>query len=345
VTLDIFGGVNDIGRAAAIQPDGKIVVAGWFAGFGNATSVFALARFNPGGSVDTSFGSKGRVLTVFPNRQALANDVAIQPDGKIVVVGVTLDAGFHADFAVARYNPNGTLDTSFNSDGKLTTKFGGPDRARAVAIQPDGKIVVAGTGGDARDDYAFAFARYNPNGTLDTSFNSDGKRLDHGGTGVHGVAIQPDGRIVAAGRAEQDDRFALIRYNPNGTRDPSFSGDGKIIGGGLSEPADVEIQPDGKIVLAGSARVSAGRRRLRLHARPLQPERLRRPELRRPPLHRLRARWHRRGRVRRRDPARRKDRHRRQHRRRLRVATRQEPKSRISPRPPREARLDDPRGA
>ena len=130
--------------------------------------------------------------------------MAIQADGKIVVAG-----GSNTDFAVARYNSNGTLDTSFDGDGKLTTDFGGYDLANTMAIQADGKIVVAG-GSDSN----FAVARYNSNGTLDTSFDGDGKlriNFSDGYDFANSMAVQADGRIVLAGTNSRD--FALARLN------------------------------------------------------------------------------------------------------------------------------------
>ena len=165
--------------AVQIQSDGKIVAAGW------GLYDFAVARYNTNGSLDPTFGSGGEVVTTF-NQQltAYANDLAIQPDGKIVVVGytlVTVGSGTNSVtdtvFAMARYNTNGTLDTSFgpNHNGLVTTKILGNDSAHAVVIQPDGKIVVAGSiaRGLPRPSSA-ALVRYNPNGTLDTSFGQGG---------------------------------------------------------------------------------------------------------------------------------------------------------------------------
>ena len=129
--------------------------------------------------------------------------MAIQADGKIVVAGSS-----RRNFALARYNSNGSLDTSFDGDGKLTTDFGGWDEASSMAIQADGKIVVAGS---SRDN--FALARYNSNGSLDTSFDGDGKlTIDFGGIDMaHSMAIQADGKIVVAG--ESGGNFALVRLN------------------------------------------------------------------------------------------------------------------------------------
>jgi uncharacterized delta-60 repeat protein len=202
VTTD-FGAAEDA-SAVAIQPDGRIVAAGESqGGFGRD---FALARYNVDGSLDTSFDSDGKVTTDFGVLDA-ASDVAIQPDGRIVAAGNSGGFGFSRDFALARYNRDGSLDTSFDSDGKVTTDFGGSEVATAVAVHPDGRCVAAGG-----SDEDFALAGYKVDGSLDTSFDSDGKvTTDFGGFEfASDVAIQPDGRIVAAGNSGGD--FALARY-------------------------------------------------------------------------------------------------------------------------------------
>ena len=208
-------------------------------------SDFALARYNPNGSLDTSFSGDGKQTTDFGGHRRRGERGGApgrrqdrrgrrhrgQPRG--------------CDFALARYNPNGSLDTSFSGDGKQTTDFGGVDGANGVAIQGDGKIVAVGGGGRRRHD--FALARYNPNGSLDTSFSGDGKQTtDFGGFDeANGVALQGDGKIVAVGAADgASDDFALARYNPNGSLDTTFSGDGKQTTdfGGFDEANAVALQ-------------------------------------------------------------------------------------------------------
>ncbi len=258
-----------------LQGDGKIVVAG------NATrdpgEHFALARYNPNGSLDTSFSGDGKQTTDFGGfGQDGATGVALQGNGKIVAVGST---GRHpsSDFALARYNPDGSLDTSFSGDGRQTTDFGGLDTATGVALQGDGKIVVVGRG-DARD---FALARYNPDGSLDTSFSGDGKQTTDFFGGIDeatGVALQGDGKMVVVGRARRRD-FALARYNPNGSLDTSFSGDGKQTTDffGNSDGATGRSAP-GRRQDCRSGQHERDRRR-RLRARPLQPQWIARHEL------------------------------------------------------------------
>ena len=180
-----------------------------------------------------------------------------QADGKIVVAGRY--GNNRSDFALARYNTDGSLDTSFDGDGKLTTVFvGNGDEVSAVAIQTDGKIVVAGYGIAVRAVCAdFTVVRYNSDGSLDTSFDSDGvvtTDFNSGSDGAFGMALQADGKIVVAGTAEPiqngDNDFAVARYNTDGSLDTSFDEDGKLTTDFQSlseESTSVAIQGNGKI--------------------------------------------------------------------------------------------------
>ncbi|HKI85197.1 MAG TPA: delta-60 repeat domain-containing protein [Thermoanaerobaculia bacterium] len=276
VLTDFSGsGSQDDAFAVAIQSDGKIVAAGESRASGSYD--FALARYNPDGTLDTSFGSNhdGLVLTDFSGSGSLdvAHAVTVQSDGKIVAAGYSSASGGY-DFALARYNSDGTLDTSFgsNHDGRVLTDFSGSvshDDAYAVAVQSDGKIVAAGQS-DAEGDYEFALARYNSDGTLDTSFGSNATGLVtsnfRGGSKdfAYGLAIQTDGKIVAAGESDLQggsaSDFALARYNLNGTLDTSFGSNatGLVLtdfsgSGPYSYAFGVAIQVDGKIVAAGNS--------------------------------------------------------------------------------------------
>lgn len=241
-----------------VQPDGKIVAAGRN-GFGS-DGMFVLVRLNSDGSRDLSFGTQGFVLTNYPSHDT-AHDILLQPDGKLIAVG-----GGNGDFALARYNSNGALDTSFSSDGLVTTDFGqdlpDEDFAYGAVLQPDGKIVVAGTAGH---DY-FALARYNSNGSLDTSFGKNGLVTTNILIGdcideIKGMALQANGKIVVAGSIcglnYMD--WAVARYNSNGSLDTSFGGGDGWVTTPFVPDADnhsdsgqaVAIQPDGKIVVAG----------------------------------------------------------------------------------------------
>src|SRR5581483_7806589 len=255
-------GSDDGARAVAIQSDGKIVVIGF--SDANRDFDFALARYNPDGSLDTSFGGDGKVLTDFGGSDDEAFGVAIQADGKIVVAGFS-DVNGDFDFAIVRYNPDGSLDNTFGSGGKITTDFGGgsDDGAFALSIQTDGRIVASGFSipgvGKTAD---FAIARYNPDGSLDTTFGNGGGVLtdfnNHSDDVSFAIAIQTDGKIVAAGFSDTGSGsatdFAIARYNTDGSPDTTFDNDGKVItdfGGDDDEANGVAIQSDGKIVAAG----------------------------------------------------------------------------------------------
>jgi uncharacterized delta-60 repeat protein len=266
----------DEGRGMAIQPDGRIV-AGEMIRTVNPQDPpqtgdrnFAVVRYLANGALDTSFGVGGRVFTDFGQDFELAFDMALQPDGKIVAAGEsgTGTAGGNFDFAVARYNTDGSLDTSFNGDGRATIDFGGDDdAARSVTLQPDGKVVVAGYSGNESDEdsYDFAVARYNTDGSLDTSFSGDGTvKTDFAGSAdsAFAVAAQPNGRILVAGSATGPDPegdFAVVRYRTDGSLDGSFGSSGKVFtdfGGGHDEIDALALRPDGTFIAAGGSGVS-----------------------------------------------------------------------------------------
>jgi uncharacterized delta-60 repeat protein len=219
-----------------VQSDDKIVAAGYTRSTNDSnTDNFALARYNPDGSLDQSFGNGGKQITDFFGNQDVVNSVAVQSNGKIVAAGYARHSADSStsDFALARYNQDGSLDQSFGSGGRQTTDFfGHSDQAYDVAIQPDGRILLAGFTYRGVDPSTsdFAVARYNLDGSLDQSFGSGGKQTtDFFGNldGADSVAIQPDGKIVAAGFAQHtgdynSDDFALARYSA-GTAAPDFS--------------------------------------------------------------------------------------------------------------------------
>jgi len=273
VTTD-FEGFNAAARAVAVQPDGKIVAAGLAAGrfSTNGAVDLALARYNPDGTLDASFGTGGIVTTPvdFPGSFDRVTSVVLQPDGKIVLAGSTLDVNFFANFALARFNSDGTLDASFGTGGTVTTSFGVSAEPSSVAVQADGKIVAAGEANvDGGED--FALVRYNSNGSLDATFGTGGKVTTAfpGPAGqrfafAFSLAVQPDDRIVAAGYARTDAAgastpsfdFVLARYNSNGTLDASFGTGGRVttdFAGPNDKATSVAVQPDGRIVVAGQA--------------------------------------------------------------------------------------------
>ena len=236
---------------AAIQADGKILLVGSLQN--GSTRDFVVLRMLADGSPDAAFGSGGTVTTDFQGRFDDASDVALQTDGKIVVVGSSSVNGF-SDIAAARYLPNGSLDTSFDGDGKfILTMFPGQvgDFLRTVAIQPDGKI-VAGGGADS----SVVLMRLNIDGSLDAQFDSDGVAVTTIGTGgskFQELAVLPDGRLVAAG--SNGGSCIAARYNSNGTLDTSFAALGRFIAGTgfFTQCIGMAVQADGKYVLAGQA--------------------------------------------------------------------------------------------
>jgi uncharacterized delta-60 repeat protein len=202
----------------------------------------AVPAYAASGDLDPTFGVGGVVTTDFgvnPPEPEIANEMVIQPDGKIVVAGRAgtdqFPVGGDGAFGIARYLPNGTLDPSFGTGGLVKTSFQGPPNrniARAVALQSDGKIVVGGTSGVVDTTAELAVARYNTDGSLDPSLGTGGKVLmnvSNGlGDGIRGLAVQPDGKILGVGAAGGEN--LLIRFNANGSLDSSFGN------GGTSQP-------------------------------------------------------------------------------------------------------------
>ena len=254
VTTDIAG-PGDVGQSVTIQPDGKLLSGGYSH---NGTSYeFALTRYNSDGSLDLSFGVDGIATTDVGVSTDAGYDVALQADGKILVTGFT-DSGTSDDFVLIRYNADGTLDTSFDGDGIVTTDLSTTgDVAESVVVQADGKILVAGSAFNGTD-YDFALVRYNADGSLDTSFAGDGIATTDLGSGAdrgRSVTVQSDGKILVAGKGIATDAdFAIVRYNSDGSLDTSFGGDGITttdVGGGADAGFSVTVQPDGKILVAG----------------------------------------------------------------------------------------------
>ena len=257
-----FGGFNDNGLSVAIQIDGKIVVAGRSSN--GIDYDFAVARYNTDGSLDNTFDTDGKVTTAIGNSDDWGTAIAIQTDGKILVAGYAV-GNSNYDFAAVRYNSNGSLDNTFNTDGKVTTDIAGnTNTCSSVALQIDGKIVLAGSS-DSGTDYDFAVIRYDTNGSLDNTFDTDGiVTTDIGSSNDDGfaLAIQGDGKIIVVGVSSNggDDDFTLVRYNTNGSLDNTFDTDGKVVTniGSFSEDRGlaVVLQSDGKILVAGDTEIS-----------------------------------------------------------------------------------------
>lgn len=247
----VLSPVAGSGWAVAIQSDSNIVVAG----FNNSTQASVVARHLTNGNLDNTFGTSGKVVTkVGGNCSSKA--VAIQSDGKILAAGMTSTGG--TDMMVLRYNTNGTLDSTFDNDGIVTTALGfSYDYANSVSQQPDGKIVVAGSAGNSTFD--FAVVRYNSNGSLDSTFGVNGKvatDFNNSDDQGYGMKLQSDGKIVVAGTSSANGNyaFAIARYNTDGTLDNNFGTNGKTITGAPGHNwycNAVDIQQDGKIIAVG----------------------------------------------------------------------------------------------
>ena len=266
---------TDLASAVAIQADGKLVVVGQtYQNNDFSAEDFVVARYNPDGTLDRTFGSRGRVKTDFPGLAAVPSSIVIQPDGKIVVAGGAFPLfTFAGDFKIVRYNRNGSLDTSFGDGGIVTTIFPAGSYAFDVVLQADGKIIAAGTyfvdfnPGDMSDT-DFALARYNPDGTPDATFGAGGQvTTDFLGKedDAFTVLIQPDGKIIAVGSANDPVNFydfAAVRYLSNGTIDTNFGVAGKVStdfrGGGFDRVHSAALQTDGSIVAAGFAITVSG---------------------------------------------------------------------------------------
>ena len=254
----------------AVQSDGKIVTAG-ARDHETGPGDLVLTRYTPNGSLDSSFDGDGSAVVADFGWAPEVFDIAIQPDGKIVVGGTSDYRCSPECFILARFTSGGALDTTFSDDGKLSTPMGSwASSVNALAIQSDGKIIAAGTAiadespGDD-NNYDFALARYNSDGSLDTTFDGDGKLFTPMGSsvesGVKALSVQPDGKVFAVGLGGG---LAIAHYNSDGSLDTTFSDDGKLTtkanlyeqvngvgNGGLLNLEEFRFQPDGKIVLGG----------------------------------------------------------------------------------------------
>ncbi|MDZ8069957.1 MAG: DUF4347 domain-containing protein [Nostoc sp. DedQUE08] len=259
-----LGSDDDEAKSAAIQADGKIVVLGYTfsSNINDYGTKFALTRYNVDGTLDTSFGSGGKLITNIIRYNNKEASVAILPDGKIVISGSAYTGNNNNDFFVARYNANGTVDSSFGIDGKVITSINtGTDEGYSLGIQSNGKIVVAGSTYNGTN-FDFALIRYNIDGSLDNTFGNSGKAITAIGSGseeINSLAIQSDNKIVVTGYTASNGSnvFALVRYNLDGSLDTTFGSNGKVttaVGtSSYSQSYSLAIQSDGKIVVAGQA--------------------------------------------------------------------------------------------
>ena len=242
-------------NTGALQADGKIVVAGNVEN--GIDSDFGVVRYHTNGSLDTTFGVLGKVITPIGNSNDLGRSLKIQPDGKIVVAGITVKdtSGY---FAIIRYLTDGVVDSTFGLDGKIILAIEGrSNHCNSLAIQNDGSMLIAGY--IKTDNLDVFLARFNADGVIDSSFGTYGKVITdvgHRDNGASDIAIQTDGKIVVGGFASYGpiSDFSLIRYNENGSLDSTFGTHGKVISS-TSQFVDfahaLVIQADGKIIAAG----------------------------------------------------------------------------------------------
>jgi uncharacterized delta-60 repeat protein len=239
VATQVTGGPDSWGTALTVQADGRILATGHV---GLApTRDFGTVRYMPDGSLDPTFGGGGEVVTDL-GADDTVREIAVQPDGRVVVGG---SAG--SDFGIVRYMPDGGLDPSFGGDGIVLTDLGGTGGIRGLAVQPDGRIVVAGFVGDD-----IGLARYRADGGLDPSFGGDGTVVTDLGDEewAFGLVLQADGAIVIGGYRGSD--MLMARYRADGTLDPTY-GDGgwKATDLGATDVVSgLSLQADGKVVIA-----------------------------------------------------------------------------------------------
>lgn len=263
-----------IATSMTIQNDGKILVAGQSFSYDPTPPDFALIRFKIDGNIDAAFGNNGVVTTDFSGYADVAKSIAIQTGGKIILAGKTMNAGGTSDFAMARYSSTGAVDQSFGTDGKVVLDFNSnDDEATSVAVQPDGKIVVAGweTVVNGSTYTNFAMARFTSKGKPDLDFGNQGKlTTDFNGydDAATSIAIQNDGKIIAAGYAGKmpastgyQNDLAVARYDINGVPDTTFSADksGKVTtDAGFTEEIKASVWKNDRLYIGGNAVTIAG---------------------------------------------------------------------------------------
>jgi len=250
-------------QAVSLQNDGKVVIVG---SVYNGTDMdFMVARFNTNGLIDSTYDGDGIATVSIGLGDDYCAAAVIQPDDKMVLAGYSFN-GVSSDYALVRFNENGSLDTSFSSDGKLTTSITtSGEGAFAVVLQPDGKILAAG-GSSSGSNLNFSSIRYNTDGDLDTSYSSDGKLITDLGSNedqCSGAWIQSDGKIILAGVTGDypNVNFGLVRYNYNGSLDASFGTNGIVITdipGSVETARAVTVQTDGKILVGGEVWTGIG---------------------------------------------------------------------------------------
>ncbi len=248
---------DSLASAVAALEDGKILAAGFAASCSGGMFEFALAKYEQNGTLDTTFGTQGKVMTNFGDGWDRAEALTVLENGQILVVGSSSN-GTDDDFALARYDADGTLDTTFGTQGKTTTHFGySHDWASSLTVLANGKILVGGSSSNGTD-MDFALARYDADGTLDTTFGSGGKATIDFGSGSDQIAahsVLESGKILAAGYAtnSNDRDFALALWDADSGGPLEFVGvykDGVDDIDGLNGAYSVIVSPDGKYLYA-----------------------------------------------------------------------------------------------
>lgn len=330
VVTTVINGNEDIAFSGVIQPDGKIIVAGYT--WTGTDYDFAMIRYNSDGTGDMTFGVGGIITTDIDGRHDKANQIIIEPDGDIILIGYSGDAQYEdIDMAFAKFKSNGHLDQGYGNNGLIVIPVSEPgltESARAATLQPDGKLVVVGysdvfdpvnnslnlifssirlnDNGSLDQTFAdngilkmvvekwaigtavaitndgkilvlletkitkygttdFTLLRLNASGTVDTSFGTNGFRtisFDNSDDSGSALLVQADQKILAAGYTAVNNGstvdFALARFDMNGNLDNTFGNGGKVtidFQGGLDFGAAIALQKNGKIVMAGAARV------------------------------------------------------------------------------------------
>nr|WP_302227156.1 M10 family metallopeptidase C-terminal domain-containing protein [Azotobacter vinelandii]WKN21139.1 M10 family metallopeptidase C-terminal domain-containing protein [Azotobacter vinelandii] len=255
--IDMAGG-HDYGYDLALQSDGRILIGG------QGSSNFGVVRLNADGTLDTGFSGDGKATFDIAGDYDYGRSLAVQSDGKILLGGYSFNPGTgNHDFSLIRLNANGSRDTSFSGDGRFSFDSG-DDYGYALAVQADGKILLAGSSYSPGDGatYDFGVIRLNADGTLDSGFGSGGEvAFDIAGSSdyIHGLSVLPDGKILLAGfgfnSAGGDYDFSVARLNADGSLDSGFGDAGTLVfdggAGGDDYGYAMVVQSDGKILLGG----------------------------------------------------------------------------------------------
>jgi uncharacterized delta-60 repeat protein len=256
IVMTDIGGNTDDAWGVAVDSVGRVVVAGY--SHNGSNEDFAVVRYTSAGVLDAAFSSDGIRTTDFVSSSDYGRTVAVDAQDRVIVAGHYYN-GSDNDFGVVRYTTDGMLDTSFSTDGIRSTAIGsGHDEAYGVAIDSQGRIVVAGRSYNGTD-FDLAVVRYTTEGFLDTSFNADGKLTTAIGSGhdeAYGVAVDAQDRVIVAGHYYNgsNNDFAVVRYTTEGFLDTSFSTDGMVttaIGSSNDNGQAVALDSQGRVIVAG----------------------------------------------------------------------------------------------